>query len=111
LPRRSRGHTYRKRTPPIQPERAPAFVPAFEPGEISGETVTESPPVAASAAPTRSFVRGRTTSTVPAATASPSVRATRLITDYGYVVNEMKRIGMTFGGLVILLIVISRLLQ
>jgi len=42
-------------------------------------------------------------------TAPRSSRA--VATDYGYVVSELKRIGITFGGLVILLLVVSRLLR
>ena len=54
------------------------------------------------------YGRGRATATV---TAAPTTRASRaLITDYGYVVDELKRIGLTFGGLIVLLVIIARVL-
>lgn len=33
------------------------------------------------------------------------------VTDYSYVVTELQRVGLTFGGLILLLIVISRLIH
>jgi hypothetical protein len=76
-------------------------VDAAEPG------ISQDSGVAAStAAP---YMRSRP---VEAAAGAATFRASRgLITDYGYVVDELKRIGLTFGGLIVLLIVISRFLK
>jgi hypothetical protein len=58
---------------------------------------------------TRQF--GQTTAYSRATAQAATPRASRmLVVDYGYVVSELKRIGLTFGGLIILLLIIARLL-
>jgi hypothetical protein len=106
VPRRSRGHVYRKRLP-AGAQVTPASAPSDE--AIDGdEALTVQSPVAAPAQPAP-YARTRP---VEAAVAAPATRAGRgLITDYGYVVDELKRIGLTFSGLIVLLIVISRFLK
>ena len=107
MPRRSRGHTYRKRTAPPEPERLRGrSLPAPDAGEA---TDVDAQVVETATRPASSYIRAR--GAVPSS-ATPAPRASRaFITDYSYVVSEMKRIGFTFGGLIVLLVVISRMLQ
>ena len=45
------------------------------------------------------------------ATAAEPARARVMMTDYGHVVNEVKRIAITGGGIVVLLFVLSRFIH
>ena len=47
----------------------------------------------------------------PVNQAMPGRIARPLVTDYGYIILELKRIGLTFGGLLLLLIIVARLLH
>jgi hypothetical protein len=74
---------------------------AEEPGEDQPSVAVLSQPVP--------YIRS---GPVGVAVGAPTTRASRgLITDYGYVIDELKRIGLTFGGLFVLLVVISRFLK
>lgn len=116
MPRRSRGHTYRKR-PTLTASASAAPVTAAGDDAIvvavGLEDSVEQEPDAPRPAPTRYARR----SSAPAPYArpqaqAPTPRASRmLVTDYGYIVSEMKRIGLTLGGLVLLLLIIARLLH
>jgi len=109
VPRRSRGHVYRKRTVSSQSSREsrPVSEEAIEAIEETADDGAVFEPVSVPAPYSR---RQPSASTVRSAVA-PAPRPSRaLVADYGYVVSEMKRIGITFAGLILLLIVISRLL-
>ncbi|HTE85726.1 MAG TPA: hypothetical protein VK821_13430 [Dehalococcoidia bacterium] len=116
MPRRSRGHTYRKRSSPPLPGRADEGAtggpPVLEP---SAETDDGSDVASPAAVPTEQapspYIRRRAPVAVAAPAASTARAARTLITDYGYVVGELKRIGLTFGGLIVLLILIARRLH
>jgi hypothetical protein len=106
VPRRSRGHVYRKRLPSGAQATA-----ATTPSDQATEEEDSSADQGSVAVPEHPapYIRSRP---VEAVTSPLAIRASRgLITDYGYVVDELKRIGLTFGGLIVLLIVISRFLK
>jgi hypothetical protein len=115
VPRRTRGHIYRKQAAPpaSDPSRANGASTTIEPA-AEGDTVTVATELEAAAVDASAHYVRRQTFT--SARATPAVqtapRSSRAVaTDYGYVVSELKRIGITFGGLVILLLVVSRLLR
>jgi hypothetical protein len=109
VPRRSRGHIYRKRTTPPVPAGPSAGEDRSEPDGVE-EPVTADISTTQPAPYIRRQSAATTLSRAPAPAQAP--RAGRaLVTDYGYVVGELKRIGLTFGGLIVLLIVISRFLH
>jgi len=117
VPRRSRGHVYRKRTPlastPLEtPSTAGEAAPEGEPEEAALTPAANGDGVAVITAPATYRQRiGRAPVTARVGPATPQRGSRALITDYGYVVGEMKRIGLTFGGLIVLLIIISRFLH
>jgi hypothetical protein len=84
----------------------PAAGIADEPG------ITAEPAESTQRAP-RPYIRSRAAArtAVTSATAVGPRPSRALITDYGYVVSELKRIGLTFGGLVVLLVILSRRLH
>jgi hypothetical protein len=110
VPRRSRGHVYRKRTAPptnARPRTEPAVEEA-QPEVMSGD-LEAAAPAAQAPAP---YVRRQSSVSTARPAAAPPPRASRaLVADYGYVVTELKRIGFTFGGLIVLLILLSRFLH
>jgi hypothetical protein len=108
VPRRSRGHVYRKRTvPPVSPHSRSE--PVLD-ETVAVENESSEPALVPPAQPAPYVRRGPIVSA--ARPPAPAPRPARgLVTDYGYVVSEMKRIGLTFGGLIVLLVIISRFLQ
>jgi hypothetical protein len=80
--------------------------------EALANPVTPAPPPAP-------FIRRQPVSTAAAAPGSvaatvppATTRVSRLAnTDYGYVLNELKRIAITGGGIVILLLILSRVIH
>jgi hypothetical protein len=108
VPRRSRGHVYRKRTVPPPAARESERTVAEE---IQEEEVAEDGAVFEPVSVPAPYIRRQPSVTTARTGAAAAPRPSRaLIADYGYVVSEMKRIGITFAGLIILLIVIARLL-
>lgn len=131
MPRRSGlpSHPIHKRskapTPPKpRPARGaprPSAAPAEELEQereagalVASDLLPESQPVARGAA---TFGHRRESADVMAATISPlataaePARARVMMTDYGYVVNEVRRIAITGGGIVLLLFVLSRFIH
>jgi hypothetical protein len=113
VPRRPRAQVrpLRKRTVSrsTHDRRQPVDDAEIAPESLAGEEIAEVP----AAVP---YIRRRSIAETPprASAVGPSLapRSTRgLITDYGYVVSELQRTALTFGGLIVLLIVISRLLR
>jgi hypothetical protein len=78
----------------------------LEPAEETVETPDpQALPIAPPAQPASTFIRARTVAEVVPIPAPRAQRA--LVTDYGYIIDELKRIGITFAGLIILLIIIA----
>lgn len=117
VPRRSRTqlHPLRKRVPPAPVrERRERVEPAHEePAEILPDELA-APEAAPATAP---YIRRRPLEvparplTGAAATQAAARPSRGLFTDYGYVVSELQRIGITFAGLIVLLIILTRLLH
>ncbi len=118
MPRRSRGHVYRKRTPTTSsstietPPQAAEIAPEIEEADEGRAAVATGENVAVATAPATYRQRiGLAPMTARVRPAGPQRPARAFVTDYSYVVNELKRIGLTFGGLIVLLVIISRLLH
>jgi hypothetical protein len=117
VPRRSRGHLYRKRIStspaPLEPRQRATEVPpdAAPDDEAVLVSALAEAGVSDEALPSYRQRIGRAPVTGHVTAARPQRASRMLVTDYGYVVDELKRIGLTFGGLIVLLIVISRLLH
>lgn len=116
MPRRSRGHTYRRRPTPAAPGSNGAVSAAGDDAAVAAVDVEDGVEQGAIAPrPAPAPYARRSSAPAPYArpqTQTPTPRPSRmLVTDYGYVVSEMKRIGLTLGGLVVLLLIIARLLR
>lgn len=135
MPRRSRLHPHvlRKQNEPRSPARPrqyrerergledarteppPSSEPSILPTASNEEAVTESRVVTQVSPAAAPYIRRRPVAAAGApASARPaqSSRAERLShTDYGYVVTELRRIALIGGGIVILLLVLSRLVH
>jgi hypothetical protein len=110
VPRRTRAQVQirRKRTPPPASQRAAP--------EANDAPPSESLSVDADAATNAPYVRRRPVqdaapSRDAAAARAPVRQARALVTDYGFVLAELEKVGYTFAVLILLLVVIARLLR
>jgi hypothetical protein len=116
VPRRPRAQVrpLRKRTPPASTVDRPRGLGVAEIAPDLPE-IEDGAEFAASPAPAPYIRRQPVVETAPRSAAPSSAlppRPTRgLVTDYGYIVSELQRTALTFGGLIVLLLVISRLLR
>jgi hypothetical protein len=107
VPRRTRMQApiRRKRTPPTTTRRAPEAVPDGQPAQ---DDAIE---------PAAGYVRRRPLPESSQGRAgveagrAPVRQARALLTDYGFIVSELEKVGYTFAVLIILLIVVARLLR
>jgi hypothetical protein len=109
VPRRTRTPvpTKRKRTPPPASRRVVA--------EATDTPPPESLSVEADVGMNAPYVRRRPVQEVAPsrdAVGRPPVRQARaLVTDYGFVLAELEKVGYTFAVLILILIVVARLLR
>jgi hypothetical protein len=108
VPRRTRVPIQQRRKrlpPPVRGRSAPQ--PAAAPEDAEAPEPAAAVPYIARRTDAVTSV-GRTSEL----TRVPPVRQARaLITDYGYVMSELERVGLTFGGLILLLVIVSRILR
>jgi hypothetical protein len=99
-------------SPAATPSKAIEAAPAAEPEDEELAATAAPAGISAVGAPATYRQRiGRAPVTARVGPAA-SPRASRaLVTDYSYIVSELKRIGLTFGGLIVLLVIISRFLH
>jgi hypothetical protein len=109
MPRRPRAQvqTRRKRMPPPPVRRT---LPP-EPVDTAAVEAEDS----LQAAPAAAYIRRRPNDGVRPTTTesvrSPARTGRALVTDYGYVLAELEKVGYTFAVLILLLLVVARLLR